>query len=88
MLRPVRPFAADDYIGLRNHWLTSGMQEGRDPAYCLMPTYYGSRYPTLVNSGLATPEALFRHFIDFGFQEGARDHQSSTHRHISVDIRK
>ena len=76
-------FAADDYIGLRNHWLTSGMQEGRQPSVLFNADYYGSRYPTLVNSGLTTPEALLRHYIDFGFQEGR---QGSSEFHAPVYI--
>ena len=63
-------FAKDDTSGLLNHWLTIGMQEGRQPSVAFELNYYRDSYADLANAGIATPAALLNHFIDFGFQEG------------------
>lgn len=63
-------FSSDDHAGLRNHWLTVGKFEGRRPSVVFDANHYRNAYPALAAANLTTPEALLRHFIDFGFQEG------------------
>lgn len=63
-------FDKDDESGLRNHWLTAGIHEGRRPSVAFEANYYRSSYSDLLNAGITTAEALLSHFIDFGFQEG------------------
>ncbi len=68
-------FQADDLDGLRNHWLTSGLQEGRRPSVLFDARYYSDRFPALANAGITTPQGLLQHFIDSGFQEGRQGSQ-------------
>lgn len=63
-------FDSGDHLGLRNHWLTIGIYEGRQPSVLFNADYYRNRYPGLATAGLTTPEGLLRHFIDSGFVEG------------------
>jgi hypothetical protein len=63
-------FNRDDKAGLRNHWLTAGVQEGRRPSVVFDAGYYRNSYPDLASAGITTAEALLQHFLDFGFQEG------------------
>ena len=65
-------FNKDDETGLRNHWLTAGIQEGRRPSVVFDPAYYRSSYPDLATAGITTAQALLQHFLDFGFQEGRK----------------
>lgn len=61
-------FDKNDNLGIRNHWLTIGMKEGRRPSVAFDANHYRNSYGDL--AGLATPQALLNHFIDSGFQEG------------------
>lgn len=65
-------FNKEDEIGLTNHWLTTGLQEGRRPSIAFNANYYRNNYPDLVNAGITTAEALLNHFLNAGFQEGRR----------------
>jgi len=78
-------FQAGDVEGLRNHWLTSGLQEGRRPSILFDANYYRDRYPALANQGITTTQALLQHFIDSGFQEGR---QGSREYHSPVYVNR
>ena len=63
-------FDSGDQLGLHQHWLTTGIYEGRQPSALFNADYYRNRYPGLAAAGLTTPEGLLQHFIDSGFIEG------------------
>ncbi len=65
-------YAKEDKIGLRNHWLSVGIQEGRSPSVAFNATHYLNNNADLFNAGISSAEALLNHFINAGFQEGRR----------------
>ncbi len=59
-----------DVAGLTEHWLSSGIAEGRRPSVLFDAAYYGQNNGDLAASGITSPEALLQHFLDAGFLEG------------------
>ncbi len=63
-------FQQTDAAGLRTHWLSIGMQEGRRPSVAFDAQFYSGKYPDLASGGVTTAAGLLRHFLDSGFAEG------------------
>ncbi len=65
-------YSKDDVQGIQNHWLTTGIAEGRRPSAVFDVNHYRNSHPHLANAGLLDNEQLLKHFLDAGFQEGLR----------------
>jgi len=63
-------FAQSDTSGLTNHWLTSGIAEGRRPSLLFDAAFYSQNNSDLGSSGITNAEELLQHFLNAGFLEG------------------
>ncbi len=72
--------------GLKDHWLTHGIQEGRQGSANFNSKWYMDNYPNLGINGIKTPADAIAHYADHGLGEGRKTSSLTSDVALSQDL--
>ncbi len=72
--------------GLKNHWLSYGIHEGRQGSARFNSKWYTDRYPDLGLNGVHTQADALRHYADYGRAEGRKTSSLTSDVALSHDL--